>query len=87
MKNDVYRTRRLHPNLPDRVAVRATVGDRLVADGEILFVHLNSDDRPLGRIDQKNFVFRMNLMDIMDVGKIGTGMQESSPPTAADLRR
>jgi 3-hydroxyacyl-[acyl-carrier-protein] dehydratase len=51
------------------VKVTATVGDRLVADGEIMFVHLNSDDPQLSRIDQKNFVFRMNLMDIMDDGK------------------
>ncbi|MCH2212956.1 MAG: beta-hydroxyacyl-ACP dehydratase [Fuerstiella sp.] len=58
------------------VSVRATVADRLVADGEIMFVHLSSDDPQLSRIDQKNFVFRMNLMDIMDVGKTGTGCSE-----------
>ncbi|MEO2031786.1 MAG: 3-hydroxyacyl-ACP dehydratase FabZ family protein [Planctomycetaceae bacterium] len=51
------------------VTVKATVGDRLVADGEIMFVHLNSDDPQLSRIDQKNFIFSMNLMDIMDAGK------------------
>lgn len=55
------------------VSVTAKVGDRLVADGEIMFAHLSSDDPQLSRIDQKNFVFRMNLMDIMEVGKAGTG--------------
>lgn len=50
------------------VSVRATVGDRLVAEGDIMFVHLNSDDPQLNRIDQKNFIFRMNLMDIMESG-------------------
>ena len=51
------------------VTVTAKVGDRLIADGEIVFVHLSSDDPQLSRIDQKNFVFRMNLLDILTVGK------------------
>ena len=55
------------------VKVVATVGDRLVAKAEIVFVHLNSDDPQLSRIDQKNFVFSMNLLDILTVGKAGTG--------------
>ena len=55
------------------VTVTAMVGDRLVADAEIVFVHLNSDDPQLSRIDQKNFVFRMNLLDILTVGKAGSG--------------
>ena len=55
------------------VKVVATVGDRLVAEAEIVFVHLNSDDPQLSRIDQKNFVFSMNLLDILTVGKAGTG--------------
>lgn len=57
------------------VKVTATVGDRLVAEAEIVFVHLSSDDPQLSRIDQKNFVFRMNLMDILTVGKAGTGSE------------
>ncbi|MEZ6124306.1 MAG: 3-hydroxyacyl-ACP dehydratase FabZ family protein [Planctomycetaceae bacterium] len=55
------------------VQVTATVGDRLVAEAEIMFAHLTSDDPQLSRIDQKNFVFRMNLLDILTVGKAGTG--------------
>ncbi len=55
------------------VTVTATVGDRLVAEAEIVFVHLKSDDPQLSRIDQKNFVFRMNLLDILTVGKAGAG--------------
>jgi len=51
------------------VTVTATVSDRLIAEGEIVFVHLSSDDPQLSRIDQKNFVFRMNLLDILTVGK------------------
>lgn len=55
------------------VTVTATVEDRLVAEADIVFAHLGSDDPQLSRIDQKNFVFRMNLMDILTVGKAGTG--------------
>ena len=55
------------------VTVTATVGERLVAEAEIMFVHLTSDDPQLSRIDQKNFVFKMNLLDILTVGKAGTG--------------
>ena len=61
------------------VTVQATVGDRLVADCEIMFVHLDTDDPQLSRIDQKNFVFRMNLMDILDVGKVEDGQDQSGP--------
>ena len=66
------------------VTVKATVGDRLVADGEIMFVHLNSDDPQLSRIDQKNFVFRVNLLDILNVGKAGDSLPESSGSRAAN---
>ncbi|MFY9252866.1 MAG: 3-hydroxyacyl-ACP dehydratase FabZ family protein [Fuerstiella sp.] len=59
------------------VKVEATVEDRLVAEAEIVFVHLSSDDPQLSRIDQKNFVFKMNLLDILTVGKAGTGESAS----------
>jgi 3-hydroxyacyl-[acyl-carrier-protein] dehydratase len=60
------------------VTVTATVEDRLVADAEIVFVHLKTDDPQLSRIDQKNFVFRMNLLDILTVGKAGSGEQPAA---------
>jgi len=67
------------------VSVTATVGDRLVAECEIVFVHLDSDDPQLSRIDQKNFVFRMNLMDILNVGKTGTrAAQDTETPEGSD---
>ncbi len=53
------------------VEVTAHVEERLVAEAEILFVHLDKDDGELGKIDQKNFVFSMNLLGILDVGKAG----------------
>jgi len=51
----------------------AHVGDRLVAEAEIIFVHLDQKDPALGRIDQKNFVFSMNLLGILEVGRAGDG--------------
>ncbi|MEX0703306.1 MAG: 3-hydroxyacyl-ACP dehydratase FabZ family protein [Planctomycetales bacterium] len=51
----------------------AHVGDRLVAEAEIVFVHLDQSDPALGAVDQKNFVFSMNLLGILDVGKAGDG--------------
>ena len=46
-------TANLHDARPEggSVTVTAMVGERLVADAEIVFVHLNSDDPQLSRID------------------------------------
>jgi len=57
----------------------AYVGEQLVADAEIVFVHLDQNDSKLGSIDQKNFVFSSNLLSILDVGKAGDGSEPSSP--------
>ena len=51
----------------------AKVGERLVAEAEIMFAHLDPADPNLGAIDQKNFVFSSSLMSVMEVGKAGTG--------------
>ena len=56
----------------------AHVGDRLVAEAEIIFVHLDQKDPQLGRIDQKNFVFSMNLLGILEVGRAGDGSSPAS---------
>jgi 3-hydroxyacyl-[acyl-carrier-protein] dehydratase len=55
------------------VECTAYVGDRLVAEAEIVFVHLDQSDPAMGAVDQKNFVFSMNLLGILDVGKAGDG--------------
>ena len=60
------------------VECTAHVGDRLVTTAEIVFVHLDQSDPELGAIDQKNFVFSMNLLGILDVGKAGDGPPETS---------
>ncbi|MGH7202191.1 MAG: 3-hydroxyacyl-ACP dehydratase FabZ family protein [Planctomycetaceae bacterium] len=55
------------------VEVTAKVGERLVAEAEIMFVHLDDKDPNLGAIDQKNFVFSTNLLGVLDVGRAGEG--------------
>ena len=59
----------------------AHVGQRLVADAEIIFAHLDRHDSQLGTIDQKNFVFSMNLLGVLNVGRAGDGTA-TSPPSA-----
>jgi 3-hydroxyacyl-[acyl-carrier-protein] dehydratase len=55
------------------VSVTAHVGDRLVADGEIVFAHVDDAAAGAGRIDQKSFVFSMRLLGVLEVGQAGTG--------------
>ena len=66
------------------VECTAHVGSRLVAEAEIVFVHLDRNDPELGAIDQKNFVFSMNLLGILDVGRAGDGSEPLRQSTAAE---
>jgi 3-hydroxyacyl-[acyl-carrier-protein] dehydratase len=61
---------------PEGGAVECTahVGDRLVAEAEIVFSHLDRKaNDALASLDQKNFVFSMGLLGILDVGRAGDG--------------
>ncbi len=55
------------------VACRALVGERLAAEAEIMFAHLDQSDPELQAVDQKNFVFSTGLLSVLDVGKAGDG--------------
>jgi 3-hydroxyacyl-[acyl-carrier-protein] dehydratase len=60
------------------VECKAHIGERLVAEAEIVFAHLDrSADTAATGIDQKNFVFSMGLLGILDVGKAGDGAAPS----------
>jgi 3-hydroxyacyl-[acyl-carrier-protein] dehydratase len=60
------------------VECTAHVGERLVADAEIVFAHLDrSTAGDSAAIDQKNFVFSMGLLDILEVGRAGDGAAPS----------
>ncbi len=52
------------------VECTAHVGERLVAEAEIVFAHVDqmNADIPAGA-DQKNFVFELGLLDILDIGQ------------------
>ena len=57
------------------VSVNAHVGDRLLAEAEIFFAHVDQSANAgvASQANQKNFVFEMGLLSILDVGKAGTG--------------
>lgn len=56
------------------VSCTAKVGDRLVAEAQIVFAHVDeSVAGPNNVPSQKNFVFELGLLDILDVGKGGDG--------------
>ena len=50
------------------VTCTAHVGEKLVAEAEIMFAHVSANAGE-GAIDQKSFVFSMRLLGVMDVGK------------------
>lgn len=60
------------------VECAARVGQRLVAEVEIVFAHLAQDERS-GAVDQKNFVFSMRLLSVLDVGRAGDGAASAAP--------
>jgi len=61
------------------VDCKAHVGERLVAEAEILFNHLDkSKAGDSAAIDQKNFVFSMGLLGILEVGQAGDGTPTAS---------
>ena len=55
------------------VTVRATCGERLVAEGEIMFAHVDKSQAGPAGANQKNFVFELGLLDVLEVGKAGDG--------------
>jgi 3-hydroxyacyl-[acyl-carrier-protein] dehydratase len=54
------------------VECEARVGSRLVAQAEIVFAHL-AVDSAVPAVDQKNFVFSLRLLSVLDVGQAGDG--------------
>lgn len=60
-----------------QVTCVAKVDNRLVADADIVFYHLDQTDPSVADLDQHNFVFSMNLLGVLDVGRAGDGSQVS----------
>lgn len=66
------------------VEATAYVGDRLVAEGEIMFAHADqmAADLPFD-LNQRNVVFDVGLLDILEVGKAGDGTKRTvATPTS-----
>jgi len=63
------------------VDCQAHVGERLVAETEIVFAHLQQTGSQT--IDQKNFVFTMKLLGVFDVGRAGDGSALTAPSATA----
>lgn len=62
------------------VECTAHVGERLVAEAEIVFAHLDRKTSGVSNsIDQKNFVFSMGLLGILEVGRAGDGTSPAPP--------
>ena len=53
------------------VEVQARVGERLVAEGEIVFAHVNEAAGGESKIDQKNFVFTILRNVFWKIGVLG----------------
>jgi 3-hydroxyacyl-[acyl-carrier-protein] dehydratase len=66
------------------VTVTSHVGDRLQAEGEIVFAHLN-DGRERRQFEPKNFVFTLKLLGVFDVGQ-SDGSAAPYPPGVERLR-
>jgi 3-hydroxyacyl-[acyl-carrier-protein] dehydratase len=67
-----------------RVTATCTSPDgshRLVAEAEIVFIHLDQSPGAAipAKVDQKNFVFELGLMSILDIGKAGDGAAAPTP--------
>jgi 3-hydroxyacyl-[acyl-carrier-protein] dehydratase len=70
--------------------VKATshVGDRLQAEMEIVFAHLQDDGRTKNKnmFEPKNFVFTMKLLGVFDVGRSSDGSKLQEPPGLQRLK-
>jgi len=68
--------------------VKATshVGERLQAEADIVFAHLDDTGRAKSLFEPKNFVFTMKLLGVFDVGRSSDGQKLAEPPGLARLR-
>lgn len=68
--------------------VKATshLGDRLQAEADIMFAHLDDSGRAKTLFEPKNFVFTMKLLGVFDVGRTSDGKKLPEPPGLAKLK-
>jgi 3-hydroxyacyl-[acyl-carrier-protein] dehydratase len=68
------------------VKASSHVGDRLQAEAEIMFAHLDDTGRARSLFEPKNFVFTMKLLGVFDVGRSSDGKKLVEPPGLASLK-
>ena len=68
------------------VSATSHVGERLQAEAEIMFAHLDDADRAKTLFEPKNFVFTMKLLGVFDVGRSSDGQKLAEPPGLARLK-
>lgn len=63
------------------VEAKAHIGNRLVAEGEIMFAHADqmAADLPSGS-EQRNYIVEAGLLDILNIGRVGTGEGAAPQP-------
>lgn len=74
---------------PEGAVVRGTahVEDRLVAEAEIVYAHLDERSRAKTLFEPKNFVFTMRLLGVFDVGKASDGGPLQSAAASESFHR
>jgi 3-hydroxyacyl-[acyl-carrier-protein] dehydratase len=68
------------------VSATSHLGDRLQAEAEIVFAHLDDTGRARTLFEPKNFVFTMKLLGVFDVGRAGDGSRLREPPGLAAVK-
>jgi len=68
------------------VTATAHVGERLQAEAEIMFAHLDDTNRAKTLFEPKNFVFTMKLLGVFDVGRGSDGDKLAEPPGLTQFR-
>ncbi len=73
---------------PEGAKVIATshVGERLQAEVDVVFAHLDDSARTRSLFEPKNFVFTMKLLGVFDVGRASDGSRLVEPPGWAAVR-
>jgi 3-hydroxyacyl-[acyl-carrier-protein] dehydratase len=69
------------------VSATSHVGDRLQAEVEIMFAHLQDDQRARRLFEPRNFVFTLKLLGVFEVGRGGDGSPLRVPPGLEELRQ
>ena len=69
------------------ITATAHVGDRLQAEVEMMFAHLDDPQTSQNNFEPKNFVFTLKLLGVFEVGRKPDGSRLTEPPGLVNLER